>query len=66
MCELNGDIIDCAVPGDVVSVTGVVKPLLSKEGFYPPHPNFAILYLINIPTKKITGNRRPVVFTTYI
>lgn len=35
ICELMGDLIDSTIPGDVVSVTGVVKPFLWNEGIVP-------------------------------
>ncbi|KAJ2489626.1 DNA replication licensing factor mcm8 [Coemansia sp. RSA 2050] len=54
--ELLNDLVDCVVPGDVVSCTGIVKAALSDEGKGKGRPNsLYILYLDAIAVHKVGG-----------
>ncbi|KAJ2254095.1 DNA replication licensing factor mcm8 [Coemansia sp. RSA 455] len=55
--ELLNDLVDCVVPGDVISCTGIVKVVLSDEGKGKGRPNsLYILYLDAIAVHKVGGS----------
>ncbi|KAJ2696874.1 DNA replication licensing factor mcm8 [Coemansia sp. IMI 209128] len=54
--ELLNDLVDCVVPGDVVSCTGIVKAAVSDEGKGKGRPNsLYILYLDAVAVHKVGG-----------
>jgi DNA helicase MCM8 len=44
-CELTDDLIDCCIPGDIVTISGIVKRLGGESGQSGPAQNKALFHL---------------------